>query len=255
MSFFADSWHVCWRELLHFVRSRVGMVSILLQPVIWLVLMGNMFQRVTYIPGFPAGSYIDWMAAGIIAMTVLFVGIYGGMSVLWDKRFGFMNKMLTTPISRSSIAFGKMSSSAVRSSFQASIILGVALILGAPMAAGVFGAVALILIAMLLCLAFAGISLTIGAMVKAHETFFAISNFLTMPLIFLSSALFPAEFMPSWLRAIVAYNPVTYAIDPMRALMITGWDWLVIFNGLAVVGIFTIFVGGLATFLFRRSIV
>jgi len=254
MSFISDGWYVCWRELKHFVRSKAGMISIILQPVIWLVLMGNMFQRVAYIPGFPANSYIEWMAAGIIAMTVLFGGIYGGMSVLWDKRFGFMNKMLATPIFRSSIAFGKMSSSAIRSGFQASIILGIALILGAPMSAGALGAVALILIAMLLCLAFAGISLAIGAMVRAHETFFAIANFLTMPLIFLSSALFPADFMPDWLRTIVAYNPVTYAIDPMRTLMITGWNWAVIIPGVAVVGVFTLLMGGLATFLFRRSI-
>ncbi len=254
MSFIIDSWHVCWRELKHFIRSRAGMISIILQPVIWLVLLGNMFQSVTFIPGFPAKSYIEWMAAGIIAMTVLFGGIYGGMSVLWDKRFGFMNKMLATPISRSSIAFGKMLSSSVRSGFQASIILGIALILGAPMAAGIIGAVVLILIAMLLCLAFAGISLSIGATVESHETFFAIANFLTMPLIFLSSALFPAEFMPDWLRTIVAYNPVTYAIDPMRALMITGWNIDVIAPGVTVVCMFTLIMGGLATFLFRRSI-
>lgn len=254
MNFISDGWYVCWRELKHFIHSKVGVVSITLQPIIWLVLMGNMFQRVTYIPGFPANSYIEWMAAGVIAMTVLFGGIYGGMSVLWDKRFGFMNKMLAAPISRSSVAFGKMFSAAIRSAFQVSIILGIALIIGAPMRAGVLGAVAIILIAMLLCLAFAGISLSIGAMVNGHETFFAIVNFLTMPLIFLSSALFPADFMPNWLRIAVAYNPVTYAIDPMRTLMITGWDWAIIIPGVTVVGIFTLFIGGLATFLFRRSV-
>jgi ABC-2 type transport system permease protein len=230
------------------------MISILLQPVIWLVLMGNMFQRVTYIPGFPAESYIEWMAAGIIAMTVLFGGIFGGMSVLWDKRFGFMNKILATPISRSSIAFGKMLASAVRSGFQASIILGIALILGAPMVTGILGAIVLILIAMILCLAFAGLSLAIGATVKAHETFFAISNFLTMPLIFLSSAFFPADFMPEWLRTAVAYNPITYAIDPMRTLMMSGWNWAVIIPSITVVCAFTLLMGGIATFLFRRTI-
>jgi ABC-2 type transport system permease protein len=254
VSFISDSWYVCWRELKHFIRSRAGMTSIILQPVIWLVLMGNMFQHVTYIPGFPTNSYIDWMAAGIIAMTVLFGGIYGGMSALWDKQFGFMNKLLAAPISRSSIAFGKMFSSAIRSGFQASIVLGIALILGAPMATGALGGVVLILIAMLLCLAFAGISLAIGATVKEHETFFAIVNFLTMPLLFLSSALFPADFMPNWLRIAVAYNPVTYAIDPMRALMITGWNWAIIIPGITVVGVFALFMGGLATFLFRRSV-
>ena len=125
---------------------------------------------------------------------------------------------------------------------------------GAPMATGALGGVVLILIAMLLCLAFAGISLAIGATVKEHETFFAIVNFLTMPLLFLSSALFPADFMPGWLRIAVAYNPVTYAIDPMRALMITGWNWAIIIPGVTVVGVFALFMGGLATFLFRRSV-
>ena len=195
------------------------------------------------------------MAAGVIAMTVLFGGIYSGMSVLWDKRFGFMNKMLATPISRSSIAFGKMSSSAIRTGFQSSIILGVALILGAPIVTGFPGAIFLILIAMILCLSFSGISLTIGATVKSHETFFAVVNFFTMPIIFLSSALFPPEFMPSWLSAIVAYNPITYAIDPIRTLMIVGWEWNVIILGLAVVGGFAIFMGLLATMIFKRSIV
>ena len=254
MNFVTDTWYVCWRELKHFVRSRIGMISIILQPVIWLVLMGNMFQSVTFIPGFPASSYIEYMAAGIIAMTVLFGGFYGGMSVLWDKRFGFMNKMLATPISRFSIAFGKMFSSAIKSGFQASIILFIAILLGAPIVTGILGAILLIFIAMLLCLAFAGISLAIGATVEGHDTFIALANFLTLPIVFISSALFPAEFMPQWLKTIVAYNPVTYAIDPIRTLMITGWDFSIIIPGIIVVSIFTLTMGGLATILFRRSV-
>jgi len=231
------------------------MVTVAIQPLVWLTLMGNMFEKVRAIPGFPAPSYLSYMAPGIIAMTVLFGGVYSGMSVIWDRRIGFMNKMLATPISRFSVVLGKMFSSAIRSGLQTAIILGAAVAMGVPLRTGPAGAVLLILIAMLLCLSFAGISLAVGAAVHVHETFFAITNFLTMPLIFTSSALFPLEFMPTWLRTAATYNPVTYAIDPIRILMISGWEWGTIIPDIIVVGLFTVGVASVSTYMFRRSVV
>jgi len=121
-------------------------------------------------------------------------------------------------------------------------------------ATGISGVIVIILIAMILCLTLSGISLALGAMIKTHETLMVIMNFLTMPLMFTSSALFPLEFMPSWLAAVAKWNPLTYTIDPIRTLMTRGWDWAIILPDVVAVAVFALAVIGVATFLFKRSI-
>jgi len=254
MSMAFDTLNVCWRELKRFIRQPARVIMSIIQPIIWLSLMGNMFQMVGKLPGFPTSSYLDYMAPGIVIMTTLFGGVFGGLSVVWDRRFGFLSKMLAAPISRSSIPVGKMLASTIQSGLQASIILSVSLLMGVRCSTGVLGVIAIVLIAMLLCLALSGLSLALGAMIKTHETLMVIMNFLTLPLVFTSSALFPLEFMPSWLAAIAKWNPLTHAINPIRTLMTTGWTWTIILPDVAAVTAFALAIISIATLLFRRSI-
>lgn len=254
MNFFQDAWFVCWRELLHLLRSKVTIFASMAQPLVWLLLVGNMFSRTRALPGFPARSYMDFMTPGVLAMTALFGGAFGGMSIIWDRRVGFLSKLLALPIARSAIVVGKMLSVAIRTAIQILIVLGVAFLAGVRMASGVLGVPLLIFFAVLLTFAFSGISLTVGALVKQPETFWAVVNFMTVPLLFMSSALFPLEFVPSWLRVLGHLNPVTYAIDPMRALIVRGWDWTLIAGDLLVVLAFTALVVGVTTSIFVRRV-
>ena len=254
MRFLHDCWFVCWRELLHFLRSKVTILASIFQPLVWLLLVGNIFQATRALPGFPARSYLDFMTPGVLAMVALFGGSFGGMTIIWDRRVGFLSKLLALPISRSSIVVGKMLAVAIRTSLQLLIVLLVAFLLGVRSATGVWGIPLLLLIAMLLTFAFAGISLTVGALVKQPETFWAVVNFLTVPVLFTSSALFPLEFVPSWLRTMAYLNPVTYAIDAMRALMIGGWQWGAIAGGILIVAVFSGIVAGISTAIFARRV-
>ena len=254
MRFFHDCWFVCWRELLHFLRSKVSILASIFQPLVWLLLVGHIFQATRALPGFPARSYLDFMTPGVLAMVALFGGSFGGMTIIWDRRLGFLSKLLALPISRASIVVGKMLSVAIRTSLQLLIVLLVAFFLGVRSATGVWGIPLLLLIAVLLTFAFSGISLMVGALVKQPETFWAVVNFLTVPVLFTSSALFPLEFVPSWLRTIAYLNPVTYAIDSMRALMIGGWQWSAIAGGILIVAVFSGIVAGISTAIFARRV-
>jgi len=254
MRFFHDCWFVCWRELLHFLRSKISILASIFYPLIWLLLFGNLLQQTRALPGFPARSYLDFMTPGVLAMVALYGGGFGGMTVIWDRRVGFLSKLLALPISRASIVVGKMLSVAIRTLIQLLVVLLVAFVLGVRSATGVWGIPVMLLIAVLLTFAFSGISITVGALVKQPETFWAVVNFLTVPLLFTSSALFPLEFVPGWLRTLAYLNPVTYAIDAIRALMIGGWQWNAIVAGLLVVAVFSTIVAGISTLIFVRRV-
>jgi len=253
-SFAADTWWVCWRELKHFSREKIRILMILIQPLIWLTLMGNLFQRIASVPGFPSESYLDYMAPGIVVMVTLFGGIYGGMSIVWDRRLGFLYKLLAAPISRSSVVAGKLLAIVVQTGGQALVIFAIALALGVDFKGGVLGVGGVLLLASLLSSVFAGISLSLGAVLTSHQTLIAVVNFLTMPMMFTSSAMMPLEFMPSWLRAVASYNPLTYAVGPMRTLFLSGWDLGAVAGGVAVLATCGLAAFALASVLFRRSI-
>jgi len=213
-----------------------------------------MMQAVSQIPFFPTKNYLDFMAPGIVVMTTIFGGVFGGLSIVWDRRLGFLNKMLAAPISRSSIPVGKMIATSLISSLQATLIIVAALVLGANLITGPLGIVAIILIAMVLCLMLSGISLALGAVLKSQETLMVVMNFLTMPLMLTSSALFPVQFMPQWLQDIAVLNPITHAINPIRTIATNGWLWENILPDVAIIVALTFVVMAIATMLFRRSI-
>ena len=217
----SDAYWVFWRELKRYSRSRIGIIIRILQPAAWLILIGSTFagtQTLLNTAGY-AGSYIEYITPGIIMLTAIFSSIFGGATTLWDRRFGYMSKLLTTPISRTSIVVGKMFGISIISAIQASIIVAIALTLGVRLENPIALLPAMLVI-IVFSMGLAGISLIAAVLAKSQEAFWAMMNFLGMPLFMLSSALFPLELMPDWLAVIVKLNPLTYTIELVRMFII-----------------------------------
>jgi len=255
MTMLLDSYTIFWREMKRYQKSRSGILIRLIQPAIWIIVMGNTFASTRPLiqsVGF-GGSYIEFMAPGVIMLTAIFTSIFGGVNTLWDRRYGFMNKALVSPVSRSSIALGKMLAISLISTLQSSLILGIALALGVHIS-NLLVIFPILLTVTVFSLGFSGISVIVAATSKSQETFWGVINFLGMPLFMLSPALFPLELLPSWLAFVARLNPVTYAVLLIRQMM-TGTVQLVsIAIELAVICGFVVIMVALASYVFTREV-
>ena len=228
-----DSYYVAWRELKKYFRQKTRMIVTVIQPFLWLVLMGNAMSGLTNNPMaaqfLGTGNYLTFMTPGVVLMTIMFSSIFAGTTVVWDRRFGYLDKLLAAPIKRGAIPFGKMFAAAVQGLIQAIIIVIVALLFGVHFETGLAGIIVILVIAMLLAFILSGFSLALSVKIKTIETLMAVINLFMMPLMFASNALFPINVMPKWLQIIAKLNPITYAIIPMRDLTVIGWTqhvWL-----------------------------
>ena len=251
-----DTYTIFWRELKRYKKSRSGVLIRLIQPAIWIIVIGNTFsgtQPLIKSVGFE-GEYIEFMAPGVIILTAIFTSIFGGVNTLWDRRYGFMNKALTSPISRSAIALGKMSAISLIAAMQASLILGIALAIGVSFPNPVM-IIPIMAIVILFSLGFSGISVIVAATAKSQETFWGVINFLGMPLFMLSPALFPLELLPDWLAVIAKLNPVTYTVLLVREMM-TGVSesGIPVFLSLGILVVFVLVMIGLASYVFTREV-
>lgn len=251
----SDAYAVFWREMKRYRKSRSGVLIRLIQPVVWMVVVGNIFagtQPLIESVGFD-GEYIEFMTPGVIILTAIFTSIFGGVNTLWDRRYGFMNRVLASPMSRPSIAAGKIAAISLISALQSSLIIGIAMAIGVRFADPL--AVAPILATVVLfSLGFSGISVTIAATAKSQETFWGAINFLGMPLFMLSPALFPLELLPEWLSAVAQLNPVTYTVLLVRDLMGGTASWSLAAANLAVIGAFVAATTAVASYVFTREV-
>jgi ABC-2 type transport system permease protein len=192
-----------------------------IQPLLWLVVFGRVFGRLREIPTGQL-SYLDFMAPGILAQSVLFIAIFYGISVIWERDLGILHKFLVSPASRVALVSGKALSAGVRAMSQAVIIYAVAALMKIHLRLSV-GAVLGVLASIALGAAiFSTFSLAVACVVKTRERFMGIGQVLTMPLFFASNAIYPLAMMPAWLRGLAAANPLTYQVDALRELMIDG---------------------------------
>ena len=190
-----------------------------IQPALWLLVFGQVFAR-THVIHTGNLDYVSFLAPGILAQSVLFVAIFNGISVIWERDLGIVHKFLVTPTPRTALVLGKALSAGVRALTQASIVYLLALALGVRMrweAAPLLGVVVLALLGAAL---FSTFSLIIACIVKTRERFMGIGQVLTMPLFFASSAIYPTDLMPAWLQAVAHANPLSYEVDGLRALML-----------------------------------
>ncbi|HXZ25153.1 MAG TPA: ABC transporter permease [Nitrospiria bacterium] len=221
MSFAGNSLAVAEVELRKVLRDPVELFSRAVQPVLWLVIFGQVFSRVR---GILTGdqSYLDYMSPGILAQSVLFSAIFYGIAVIWERDLGIIHKLLVSPASRGALVFGKAVAAGFRGIVQAAIIYLIAAALHIsirwepPAMLGVLCAI------MAGSAIFSSFSLIIACLVKTRERFMGIGQVLTMPLFFASNAIYPLEMMPGWLRAVARVNPLTYLVDALRGMMIQG---------------------------------
>ncbi len=250
-----DTYTIFWREIKRYKKSRSGVLIRLIQPAVWIIVIGNTFagtQSLIQAVGFE-GQYIEFMTPGVIILTAIFTSIFGGVNTLWDRRYGFMNKALTSPISRSSIALGKMLAISLIAAMQASLIVGIALAIGVRFE-NLLMIFPIMAIVILFSLGFSGISVTVAATAKSQETFWGIINFLGMPLFMLSPALFPLELLPDWLAFAAQLNPVTYTILLTRGLMTGVTEGVSAAFSIAVIAGFVVIMVGLASYVFTREV-
>jgi len=190
-----------------------------IQPALWLLLFGQVFTRARMIP---TGDipYLDFMTPGILAQSGLFVAIFYGIGLIWERDLGITNKFLVSPTPRAALVMGKAVSAGIRSVSQAVIVYLLALLLGVRMNWSPLSLAGVLAIVFLGAALFSTFSLIIACLVKTRERFMGIGQVLTMPLFFASNAIYPISIMPDWLRVISYVNPLSYEVDALRALMI-----------------------------------
>lgn len=189
------------------------------QPALWLVVFGEVFAQLKAIPtGYT--SYLDFLAPGILAQSVLFVAIFYGIAAIWERDLGIIHKFMATPTPRTALVFGKALAAGVRALSQVLVIYLLAAALGVALNLNPFALAGVVLIVFLGASLFATFSLIIAAIVRTRERFMGIGQLLTMPLFFASSAIYPISIMPWWLQPVANVNPLTYMVDAARIMMV-----------------------------------
>ncbi len=241
--------YILWlRQLKRYFRSRARIVSSLTQPVLFLVAFSSGFSPIFSRAG--GGNYLQFVAPGVIGMSVLFTGVFSGIEILWDRQFGFLKETLIAPVSRFSIVLGRTLGSATVALIQGILMLGICIAYGVriehlamlPVAIGFM---------FLLALFFTSIGTAIASVLEDMQGFQLITNILVMPLFFLSNALFPIGGQKTWFHYVVRLNPLTYGMDGLRGAIGHTFTFSAPSDAL-ILGALTLVVLSLATYLFSR---
>ena len=223
------------------------------QPVLWLLLFGEVFAQTRAIPTGNI-SYLDFLAPGILAQSVLFIAIFGGMSVIWERDLGIIHKFLASPTPRGSLALGKSLSGAARALTQAVVVYILALLIGVKLNWNPFALLGVVIVIILGATLFSAFSLIIAFLVRTRERFMGIGQVLTMPFFFASNAIYPIDIMPPWLQVIARGNPLTYEVDALRTLMLeNGTSAYGLGMDFTVLLLCTIFLVTICTYLYPRA--
>lgn len=210
-------------ELRKLLRDPADLLTRSIQPVLWLLVFGNVFSRLRAVPTGPL-SYLDFMTPGIVAQGVLFLGIFSGIGVIWERDFGVTQKLLASPAPRIALVLGKAISTGIRAIAQATLIYGLGLLLGVHVAWRLCALAGVAVVIVMGAMIFSTFSLIVACLAKSRERFMGIGQLLTMPLFFASNAIYPISLMPGWLKVVAYVNPLTYQVDALRALMIKGGE-------------------------------
>jgi ABC-2 type transport system permease protein len=218
-SFIEKTFTIVWLEARKLRHDPTDLLTRAVQPALWLLIFGEVFTRIQAIP---TGNvrYLDFMAPGILAQSVLFISIFAGIAIIWERDLGIIHKFLASPTPRAALVLGKALAAGVRGVAQAIIIYLLALILGVHMNWNPLALLGVLIIVILGAACFATFSLIIACLVKSRERFMGIGQVLTMPLFFASNAIYPVAIMPGWLQVIAHSNPLSYEVDALRTLML-----------------------------------
>lgn len=221
LDFVHESAAVAEAEVRKLMRDPTELFSRAVQPVLWLAVFGQVFSHVR---GIPTGNlgYLDYMAPGILAQSILFSAIFYGIAIIWERDLGIVHKLLVTPAHRSALVLGKAVAAGLRGLVQASVVYLVAIALQVGIRWEPLPILTVAAAVFIGSCIFSTFSLVIACIVKTRERFMGIGQLLTMPLFFASNAIYPLELMPAWLKAIAVFNPLTYLVDALRGAMIVG---------------------------------
>ena len=217
--FLYSVWVIFQLESLKILKDPVEIASRSFQPVLWLLLFGQAFNRAAVIDtgGVP---YLAFLTPGILAQAITFVSIFNGLSIIWEKDMGLMQKILSTPITRTALVLGKMLSASTRSFFQLLVVLTLALLMGLHFELGIGRIAGVLALTVVGSAFFTGLSMIIASIVRTRERMMGIGQLATMPLFFASSALYPVKAMPAWLQAFARVNPMSFLVDGLRGLLL-----------------------------------
>jgi ABC-2 type transport system permease protein len=210
---------MCLVELQKLRHDRTELVTRAVQPALWLIVFGQVFTRIHAIP---TGStpYLDFLAPGILAQSALFIAIFYGIQIIWERDAGVLSKLMVTPTPRVALVAAKAFAAGVRAVAQAVVVLILALVLGVSLTANPLKLLGVIVALMLGSAFFCCLSITIAGLVLSRDRLMGIGQAITMPLFFASNALYPVELMPGWLQVINHVNPLSYEVDALRGLLV-----------------------------------
>ena len=241
------------REMKRFLRVKGRLISSILMPLLFLAFLGLPLSSISAIgiKGIPEGiNYLDFLAPGIVGMTLLFTATMSGVSVVWDKEFGFLKEVLVAPVNRFSIILGRSLGGMTTAIIQALIIMAIAIAMGVTIS-GLSGFLVSIVFMILTCATFTGFGLILATKLGSTEAFMAIMPLIVFPIFFLSGALFPLDSMPAGIRYMMYIDPLTYGVDGLRGSLV-GAAAFPLWLDFTVLLILSIVLAGLGAYLFSK---
>ena len=255
----SDIYTIWLREMIRYIRAKSRIITSLAMPILWLALLGtalgSMMERSPYLPS--GMNYVQYIAPGIIGMAILFTSIFSGISIIFDREFGFLKEILVAPVSRVSIVMGKALGGTTTAMIQGMIMFVLAILLGVTFTSelGTIGGFFICIVFMFLIgLSFVSLGIAIASKIESMEGFQAIMSFLIMPMFFLSGALYPIGVLPEWLRFLTYFDPLTYGVDGLRyAIQGSAVAEFPILLDLVVLVLFSLCMVLLGAYLFKKS--
>jgi ABC-2 type transport system permease protein len=245
-----QSWYMVGRQARNLAREPIWIALMLIQPMFWLLLYSQLFQRITDLPGFGTSSYVDFLAPAVVVMTAFFGGTWSGMAMITDLDRGVIERFLATPVHRAALVLSQVVRAGMTALIQAVIILLVSLPLGATNG-GPLGWLVIAAAGMLIAMGFAGISHGIALLTRKEATMIAVANFIGLPLMFFSAMLIARGLMPEWMQVASLFNPVEWAVAAAREPVLSATDWGLVAAALAGLVAFAAATTGFATWSFR----
>ncbi len=238
----------------HLTRTPIMLFVTLLQPLIWMLLFANLFEKAAILPGFPADSYVQFIISGILALNALGFLAMAGICIFDDIQSGYIQRIMTAPISRSSIIISRFIYATVLTVVTSIILLAVGSLMGVSVAAGPAGFLGILFFVALFTIGVTAVSMIFAFLSKQQVVFLSITTLVQMPILFMSNALMPYDFMPSWIRTLAQINPASYLIDATRSLILDGWAWSTLSTALVALVVFDLLAVLIATLVRRRRL-
>jgi ABC-2 type transport system permease protein len=247
-----ETFHLGLRTTRRFIRVPANFISIIFFPLIQLLVFSQLYQDIVQLPGFGGeSSYLAYLAPGQVAFTAFMAVAWSGYGLLVEYRSGYIDKLRASPIRHWSILAGEMVPLFFQAAAMSAIILVVSLLLGATIVTGIGGFLLILVLAGVFGIAFAGASFIPALLTKSEQ---ATSSFslLLFPLMFASTAFVPEELMPGWLQVVNDWNPISYLIEAIRSLMVTGYDWGAIWTAFLTIALLGVILQAATLWAFNR---